>query len=241
MAGPIEITLTAEFRAAFPGGVFGALTVRGCADRAGPGRLVAETRAVEERLRARFPGETIDGDPVALAYAAYFRRHGARYPVVHQARSVLAGRPIESPLALVEAMFTAELDSLVLTSGHDLDALRGRLRVDVARDGDGYTKISGKPQAVRPGDMVVRDAEGIIACVVHGPDHRTRLRPETTAALFGAWCPAGLTAAAAQAHLATLARLIRLEWPDASVDPVRVWTAADEAQGGGDQAAGPHG
>jgi DNA/RNA-binding domain of Phe-tRNA-synthetase-like protein len=146
---------------------------------------------------------------------------------------VLAGRPIESPVALVEAMFTAELDSLVLTSGHDLDTLQGPLRVDASRDGDAYTKLSGKPQTLRPGDMVVRDAAGIIACVVHGPDHRTRLRPETTATLFGAWCPVDLTAAVVRAHLATLARLIRLEWPDASVDPVRVWTTADEAPAGG--------
>jgi DNA/RNA-binding domain of Phe-tRNA-synthetase-like protein len=233
MAGPIEITLTAEFRAAFPGGVFGALTVRGCPDGAGADGLVAETRAVASRLRARFPGETIETDPVARAYAAYFRRHGARYPVVHQAKTVLAGRPIESPQALVLAMFAAELDSLVLTSGHDLDALQGPLHVDVARDGDVYTKISGKPQAVRPGDMVVRDREGIIACVVHGPDHRTRLSPSSTAALFGAWCPVDLSAAVAEAHLAALAGLIRRQWPDAVIDPPRVWTAAGEAPAGG--------
>lgn len=188
---------------------------------------------MEARLRQRFPGETIEADPIARAYAAYFRRHGARYPVVHQARSVLAGRPIESSLALVEAMFTAELDSLVLTSGHDLDAVQGPLRVDASREGDTYTKLSGKPQTLRPGDMVVRDAAGIIACVVHGPDQRTRLRLESTNALFGAWCPMDVAAAVVRAHLATLARLIRLEWPDASVEPARLWTAADEAPAGG--------
>jgi len=163
---------------------------------------------------------------VAQAYAGYFRRFGSRYPVVHQAKTILAGRPIESPSALVEAMFTAEVDSLVLTSGHDLDVLAGSLTVDVARDGDRYTKINGKEQALKPGDMVVRDAEGVIASVLYGPDFRTRLREESSAALFGAWCPVGLTAAAAEVHLDFLAALLRQEWPDAAIEPVRILHAS---------------
>lgn len=228
MDRPVEIALTPAFRTAFPEGIFGALTARGCPNRLRAERLGDDKRAVETRLRQRFPGETIDADPVARAYAGYFRRHGARYPVVHQAKTILSGRPIESPSAQVEAMFTAEVDSLILTSGHDLDALQGPLWVDVARDDEVYTKINGKPQALRPGDMVVRDSAGIIACVLHGPDQRTRLRLESGAALFGAWCPVDVAPAAVEAHLAALARLLRVEWPEATVDPPRCCTAADE-------------
>jgi len=205
----MQIDLTPEFRAALPQGIFGALIVRDCQNRQRPLALAADQRAAEARLRERFPGETIDADPVARAYAAYFRRYGARYPVVHQAKTTLSGRPIESPSALVEAMFTAEVDSLVLTSGHDLDILAGPLRVNVAREGEVYTKISGKEQALKPGDMVVHDAEGIIASVLYGPDFRTRLCLESRAALFGAWCPVGLSAEVALAHLTTLAGLLR--------------------------------
>ncbi len=222
----MQIDVTPEFRATFPEGIFGALVVRGCANRLRPLSLAAEQRAVEARLRQRYPGETIDADPVARAYAAYFRRYGARYPVVHQARTILSGRTIESPSALVEAMFTAEVDSLVLTSGHDLDALNGSLRVDVTRDGDVYTKISGKEQPLKAGDMVVRDREGIIASVLYGPDFRTRLRPQSTTALFGAWCPVGLSTETARAHLDGLAALLRREWPDAQIEPPRILTAA---------------
>jgi DNA/RNA-binding domain of Phe-tRNA-synthetase-like protein len=221
----MDIALTPEFRAAFPDGIFGALIARQCPNRPRAVRLEEAKRAVEARLRERFPGEAIDADPVARAYAGYFKRAGTRYPVVHQAKTVVGGRPIESPSALVEAMFAAEVGSLVLTSGHDLEALEGPLRVDIARDGDTYTKINGKPQSLRPGDMVVRDGAGIIACVLYGPDDRTRLRLESSAALFGAWCPVGLGAALAEAHLASLAGLLRLEWPDALIDPPRIWTA----------------
>jgi hypothetical protein len=95
--------------------------------------------------------------------------------------------------------------------------------VDVARDGDRYMKINGKEQALKPGDMVVRDDGGIIACVLYGPDFRTRLRAESTEALYGAWCPIGLTTGIAQAHLESLAALIRTEWPDAVTELPRLY------------------
>lgn len=221
----MQIELTPSFHGAFRDGVFGALIAHGCANRPRATAIGPDQRRVETRLRNRFPGNAIDTDPVAVAYASYFRRFGGRYPVVHQAKTIIAGRPIESASALVEVMFTAELDSLVLTSGHDLRALNGSLRVDVARADEGYTKLSGKEQALRPGDMVVRDAEGIIASVAHGPDLRTRLREDSAAALFGAWCPHGIRAAAVEAHLATLAALLRREWPGATMEPPQILRA----------------
>ncbi len=220
------IELTSAFRRVFPGGLFGALIVRGCPNRSRAAALDAEKRAVEARIRQRLTLETIDADPVARAYAAHFRPHGTRYPVVHQARTILQGRPIKSPSALVEAMFTAEVDSLVLTSGHDFDSLAGPLRVDVAEEGEVYTKLSQKPQALRKADMIVRDASGIIACVLYGPDHRTRIRGDTATALFGAWCPVGLAAATVRAHLDSLAGLVRREWAEAIVEPPRILSAA---------------
>jgi DNA/RNA-binding domain of Phe-tRNA-synthetase-like protein len=225
----LDIEVTPEFRQVHPDGVFGALIVRGVANRPRPTALDCEMRAVEEGLRARFPCDAIDGHPLARAYAAYFKRFGGRYPVVHQAKTILSGKAIESGSALVAAMFTAELDTLVLTSGHDLDALAGPLRVDVAADGDAYTKISGKPQALRAGDMIVRDREGVIASVLYGPDHRTRIRPESHAALFGAWCPVGASADVVERHLAVIARLIHLEWPGAGVEAPRLIVGAKQA------------
>jgi len=218
----MKIALTPAFCSVYPDGIFGVVIARGCANRPQTLAIAADKRAVEGRLRQRFPGETIDADPVARAYAQYFRPYGGRYPVVHQAKTVLAGRSIQSNSALVEAMFTAELDSLVLTSGHDLDALHFPLAVDVAVAGDAYTMLSGKDRVLKARDMIVRDAEGIIASVAYGPDNRTHLRPDTDAALFGAWCPEGINPTIVESHLEKLATLLRQEWPASTVEPVQL-------------------
>ena len=224
-ARTMRIEITPAFREAFPDGVFGALVARECWNRPRASAIDADRHKVETQLRERYREQAIDADPVAVAYAGYFRRFGGRYPVVHQAKGVIAGRQIASASALVEAMFTAELASLVLTSGHDLRALDGGLRADVARAGETYTKLSGKEQALRAGDMIVRDTTGIIASVVHGPDHRTRIGEDTTAALFGAWCPRGIPPSTVEAHLLTLAGLLRREWPGALVEAPRILRA----------------
>jgi DNA/RNA-binding domain of Phe-tRNA-synthetase-like protein len=222
----MQVVLSEKFKAAHPAGVFGVLVARGCPNRPRAAALADSRLVVETRLRERFAERPIEADPVAGAYAAYFKRRGQRYPVIHQVRTVLGGRPIQGRSALVEAMFTAELDSLVLTSGHDLAALTGGLLVDVAGPGERYVKINGKEQAMTAGDMVVRDAQGVIACVLYGPDFRTRLRDDSRDALFGAWCPAGVAPEIARRHLERLADLVRLEWPEAQVDEPRVLTSA---------------
>jgi DNA/RNA-binding domain of Phe-tRNA-synthetase-like protein len=221
----VEIVLTDEFRAAFPAGVFGALEARRAPNRPAPAALGPRLRAIEAELRQRFAADPLEHDAVARPYVEYFRRYGNRYPVVHQARTILSGQPIASPSALVAAMFGAEVASLVLTSGHDRAALAGVLRVDAARDGDRYVKINGKEQSLKAGDMVVRDDEGIIACVLYGPDFRTRLRDDSAHALYGAWCPVGIASDVARTHLEMLASLVRVEWPDAEIEAPRLFAA----------------
>jgi DNA/RNA-binding domain of Phe-tRNA-synthetase-like protein len=221
----VQITVADGFRVRHPGGVFGALAVRHCPNRPRPLALEARFRAIEERVRRAGPAG-LEAHPVARAYAAYYRPSGTRYPVIHQARSILAGRRIESGSALVAAMFAAEVDSLVLTSGHDLTALAGPLTVDVAAAGERYVKLNGREQVVLAGDMVVRDGGGMIACVLYGPDARTRLHAQSADALFGAWAPQGVPAEVVGVHLDGLAALVHLEWPQAVVGPAVVVTAS---------------
>jgi hypothetical protein len=78
---------------------------------------------------------------------------------------------------------------------------------------------------LRAEDMIVRDAEGIIASVAYGPAERTRLRLDSDAAFFGAWPPVGITAGAVTAHLEKIAALLRREWPGVTVDAPKILCA----------------
>src|SRR5262245_66561575 len=90
---------------------------------------------LEQSLRARADHsgrEATTPEPVLRSYADYYRARGKTYQVKAQWESVaLKGKPIPSRAALVEAMFIAELESLILTAGHDLSIVELPVRVDV--------------------------------------------------------------------------------------------------------------
>jgi DNA/RNA-binding domain of Phe-tRNA-synthetase-like protein len=153
------------------------------------------------------------------AYQAHYRPFGQTYHVVRQLESVaLKGRDLASPGgALVSAMFAAELDSLLLTAGHDVDALVPPLVVDCSQAGDRFVGINGQERELKPGDMLMRDALGIISAVLHGPDQRTRFAETTTSALFVTYAPKGIARADVQRHLDEIAANVRLTDPSAEV------------------------
>jgi DNA/RNA-binding domain of Phe-tRNA-synthetase-like protein len=98
-------------------------------------------------------------------------------------------------------MFIAEVGSCLLTAGHDLDAVEGNLRLDVASGTESYTLLRGTPQAPKAGDMMICDDGGIISSIVYGPDQRTQIRAETRGAVFTVYAPAGIEPEAIRAHL----------------------------------------
>jgi DNA/RNA-binding domain of Phe-tRNA-synthetase-like protein len=118
-----------------------------------------------------------------------------------QRESVVTGKSIPSQAALVEAMFMAELENLILTAGHDLDAIDAPLRVDVTADEDRYVLLNGAEAVLERGDMMMVDGGGIVSSVLRGPGLRTRITPETRHVLFAAYAPAGAGEDAVRGHL----------------------------------------
>ena len=119
--------------------------------------------------------------------------------------------------ALVSAMFAAELNNVLLTAGHDVDALAAPLLVDCSQAGDRFVGINGQERELKPGDMLMRDSLGIISAVLHGPDQRTRFSETTTSALFVTYAPKGIARADVQRHLEQIAANVRLTDPRAEV------------------------
>jgi DNA/RNA-binding domain of Phe-tRNA-synthetase-like protein len=224
----MRLVASEAWRSAFPGAVVGGLVMRGVSN---PGRseaLEAAKRRLEEQLRALdAPGP----DGVLRAYADYYRSHGKTYHVKAQWESVaVKGKPIPSRAALVEAMFMAELETLVLTAGHDLDAVDGPVRVDVTDDGDRYELLNGKEAVLTAGDMMMADGTGIVSSVLRGPDRRTCITPATRNALFTAYAPAGVGEDAVQSHLESIQAHVRLIAPDAQTEELVTLAALHERE-----------
>jgi DNA/RNA-binding domain of Phe-tRNA-synthetase-like protein len=210
---------TQAWRAAYPGAHAGVLAMRGAANPAQHAELQARKARLEERLRQRHAGQdraALAQHPSLLAYAAYYKRFKKTYHVQQQIESVaLKGRPLPNVAALVEAMFMAELEHLLLTAGHDLGALRLPLRLDVANGDETYTLLRGEPQTLKAGDMYIRDREGIVSSIVYGPDQRTQITPETRNVVFTVYAPPGIGAEGVGAHLRALEDNVRVIAPEA--------------------------
>jgi DNA/RNA-binding domain of Phe-tRNA-synthetase-like protein len=215
LAERMQVGASFAWRQAYPGAHVGALLLEEVSNTAPTPALTAALASIERDLRATFGAAdraTLLAQPQLAAYQRHYRAFGQTYHVLRQLESVaLKGRPLSSPGGgLVSAMFGAELESGLLTAGHDADALAGDLLVDCAGEGDRFVGIGGSERTARPGDMLIRDGRGIISAVLDGPDERTRLGPSTRRALFVTYAPAGIEAAAVRAHLERLAELVRL-------------------------------
>lgn len=219
------LVATDAWKTAFPGAAVGALVMRGVRNPEQSAALEDRKRQLERELRER-AGDDVAGDPVVRAYGDYYRSHGKSYHVKAQWESVaVKGRPIPSRAALVEAMFMAELEDLVLTAGHDLAAVALPVAVAVTADDDRYVALNGKERALDAGDMMMADREGIISSVLHGPDRRTAITPDTGAVLFAVYAPAGVGEPAVRQHLEQIRANVLLIAPDAATEQLETLPA----------------
>lgn len=223
------IEVDPAWREAHPGAAVGVLAMRGARNPASHDGLNALAGELERDLRDRY-GEAerqeLRATPPLPAYAAYYKRWGQRYHVAMQLESVAQkGKSVPRVAALVEAMFIAELRNLLLTAGHDLDALVLPVRLGVGQ-GEAFSAPSGAEMAVKPGDMVIADAEGyVLSAIVTGPSAVARIGPETTAALFYAYAPPGIDPALVAAHLDEIEGNVRLISPETEVVGREIVTA----------------
>jgi DNA/RNA-binding domain of Phe-tRNA-synthetase-like protein len=225
---------TPSWHAALPGAVAGALVMRGLANPDRHDGIDAARTEAETTLRQRYTDRdraALRATPPLPAYEAYYRRFGQTYHVLLQLESVaLKGKPLPRRPPLVEAMFLAELDSLILTAGHDLAALESPVVVDVAGPDEHYQGIGGKEQPCKPGDFLMRDDVGIICSIIQGPDDRTKITRATREALFAVYAPPGIGAEPVRRHLEAIAANARLISPDAKVVDL-ITIRADAASG----------
>ena len=224
----LAISATEAWRAAHPGAAIGLLEVSALANAGPSARLNARKREIEARLRERYVGFTRRAFlelPVMATYDRYYTRFSKTYHVQLQLESiVLKGKPLPEVSPAVDANFMAEVETLILTAGHDVAALREPITIDVSGEGDRMTPMGGTARPIRAGDMIMRDADGISCSIIYGQDARSPIRPGTSHVLYVAYAPAGVTADAVDGHLGEIETHLRLV-SDVAVEQRRVLTA----------------
>ena len=163
---------------------------------------------------------------VLKAYRNYYRQFNKTYHVQLQLESVVhKGKPLPNVSPLVDANFAAELNTLILTAGHDADLLRNFVRIDVTQVGDQFTQMNGVLKSLKPGDMMMSDADGIVCTIIYGQDQRTPISPKTRRALYVAYAPPGVPFAAVSEQLDSIRDNVLLFSPEAETELFQVYTA----------------
>lgn len=218
----LSITPTDVWKETHPGAQMGFLEISGV-DNVNPApALDQEKRAIEERLREKYAGfsrENFLALPVMAAYHRYYRKFGYTYHVLLQLESVaLKGKSLPNVSPLVDANFAAELDTLILTAGHDVAQLEAPVLIDVAREGDKITQMNGSRKDVPAGDMLMRDVQGVACSILRGQDNRSPISKATTHVLYVSYVPEGVTEAQVRAQLDGMEKYVRLFAPDCKVE-----------------------
>ncbi len=221
------LTLTEPWKTTYPTAAIGILAMRNVANPATCPALEARKAALEADLRARFADKSRDDIkalPEMQAYAAYYKRFKKTYHVQLQLESVaLKDKPIPSVAALVETMFMGELKNFLLTAVHDLDVVQPPVSINVADGSERYVMMNNEEQPLKPGDMFIADAEGVLSSIIYGPDARTQVTAETRNVLFTVYAPEGIAAGAVQHHLEDMRDFVWLIAPGAEVIEMKVY------------------
>jgi DNA/RNA-binding domain of Phe-tRNA-synthetase-like protein len=223
-----ELIVRDAWRNSYPDAAAGFLAVSQAANPPEHAALEQRKTALEDELRQRFAG----ADRASLrerapldAYHAYYKRFDKTYHVQLQLESIVfKGKSLPRVAALVECMFIAELKNLLLTAGHDTESLVFPLHLDVASGEERYTLYNGQEQTLKPGDMYISDAQGVISSVIYGPDQRTRIRPETTQAVFTVYAPPGIGESAVRLHLQDIASFVQVVSPQAVIEVMEAYS-----------------
>ena len=225
----LSITERSEWKIAHPGALIGLLELSGVDNAQTSPKLETLKREIEATLRTRyqvFSRQDFVSLPIMAAYKKYYQGFKKTYHVLQQVESVaLKGRNLPKVSPLVDANFIAEMETFVLTAGHDAAKLAGPVQIDVSREGDQITQMNGVTKPMRVGDMVMRDAGGVSCSIIYGQDNRSPITPQTAHVLYVAYAPVGVSAEAVNAQLEKIETLVRIISPDMLVEQRRIIAA----------------
>lgn len=140
---------------------------------------------------------------------------------------VLKGKSLPDVSPLVDSNFIAEVETFVLTAGHDVEKMHELVSIDVSREEDQISQMTGTTKTIRAGDMVMRDAEGVSCSIIYGQDNRSPISSGTSHVLYVAYAPPGVPAETVNIQLHKIEENIRLFAPTCIVERQQLLTPTD--------------
>ncbi len=124
---------------------------------------------------------------------------------------------------LVEAMFTAELGSQLLTAGHDMDKVEMPIKVELVNNREMYRLLNGEKKETVPSDMMMVDDNGVLSTIIYGPNHLTRITKNTKNVIFVVYAPPGVKMENLEEHLNEIELNVNTVSPEAIVELHRIY------------------
>ena len=223
------IEISDAWRSNHPGAALGVLSMREVETHEDTTPLNHKKDALESDLRHRYQGmerSEILKLPEMQAYAAYYRRFKKTYHLLLQLESIVhKNKSLPQGPGLVQAMFMAELNSLLLTAGHDLSHLDFPIQLDSALGDEAYTLLRGETVTCKTGDMLTKDQQAVFCSVIYGQDQRTRITNNTQNVLYVVYVPPGIDAQVIEKHLSDLEGNVRLISPQVETEFCHIYFA----------------
>jgi len=221
------LTISKKIKTIYPEASLGILAMKDVSNPQQHEGLDQRKLKIEDNLREQFAGLTRadlkNMEPIN-AYRDYYKKFKKSYHVLFQLESIVfKNKSIPKVAALVEAMFMAELKNLLLTAGHDLDAVKQPVKLDAANGIEKYVMLNRQEKELLPGDMFISDSGGIMSSIIYGPDLRTRINPGTQNVLFTVYAPPGVKKSKVLQHLQDIRDYVHIISPDSKVELIKVY------------------
>jgi len=221
------LIISNEIKKVYPEALLGILAIRNVCNPKKHEELDRCKLELENNLREKYAGldkaYLKNMEPIKT-FSDYYKRFKKTYHVLLQLESIVfKNKSIPKVASLVEAMFMAELKNLLLTAGHDLDAIDLPIKLDVSSGGEKYIQLSGQEKELILNDMMVSDLQGIISSIIYGPDKRTQIKPDTRNVLFVIYAPPGIEKSKVFQHLQDIQKYVHIIAPKSEIELLKVF------------------
>ena len=227
----LTLTISKKIKTIYPEALLGILAIRNVCNPNQHEELNRCKLDLENNLREKYVGldkaYLKNMEPIKT-YGDYYKRFKKTYHVLLQLESIIfKNKSIPKVASLVEAMFMAELKNLLLTAGHDLDAIDLPIKLEVSSGGEKYIQLNGQEKELIPNDMMVSDLQGITSSIIYGPDKRTQIKPDTRNVLFVVYAPPGIEKPKILQHLQDIQNYVHIIAPKSEVELLKVYESKD--------------